>query len=336
MTDTCVLGADVGGTHTKIALARVDNGGPQFIWQARYSSRDYATLEAVVGTFLAERDVRPHAACIVSACFAVAGPVELGRAQLTNLTWRIDEAQLGRHFGFARVCVLNDFAAAGLGIELLEEKDLLTLQPGVPVERAQRVVLGAGTGLGVGILSWADGRYKVHASEAGHCDFAPVDPLQDDLLAHLRRVLGRVSYERVVSGPGLPRILDFLTGTGAGAPGAALVEALALRDPAEVISEFALGTQDPLAERALDLFVSAYGAFAGNMALVALARGGVFVAGGIAPKIATKLADGTFMRAFTAKGRFQELLETIPVKVVMNEHVGLYGALAEATRISGS
>lgn len=336
MTATFVLGADVGGTNTKIALARVDEGRPALVFRERYASRDCETLETAIEAFLAEAQVRPYAARIASACFAVAGPVESGRAQLTNLTWRIDEARLARHFGFARVRVINDFAAAGLGVALLDPNDLLTLQAGVPVEGAQRVVLGAGTGLGVAVLSWNEGRYQVHASEAGHCDFAPVDRLQDELLVYLRRELGRVSYERIVSGPGLVRIFSFLESPGGHAPGAALSAALALRDPAEVITEFALGGQDPLAERALDLFASAYGAFAGNMALVALARGGVYIAGGIAPKIAAKLTDGTFMRAFAAKGRFEALLETIPVQVVMNEHAGLFGALAEAASISGS
>lgn len=333
-TEVFVLAADVGGTNTKTALARVHNGRPRLIKRHSYSSHNYATLERALEAFLADPDVRPHAARIRAACFAVAGPVEAGRARLTNLTWQIDEAQLRVHFGFPRVALINDFAAAGLGVALLEENDLLTLQPGVPIERAPRVVVGAGTGLGVGLLSWSEGHYDVHASEAGHCDFAPMNQLQDDLLVYLRREFGHVSYERIVSGPGLPRIFAFLKGAGAGEPGAVLAVALRERDPAQAITEFALARLDPLAERTLEIFVSVYGAFAGNMALVTLAHGGVFIAGGIAPKIAPKLTDGTFLRAFNVKGRFQKLLETMPVKVVMNEHVGLYGALAEAARVA--
>lgn len=330
-----ILGADVGGTTTRIALARVGRvagARPEPLVEARYASRDHAGLRDVVGAFVARPEVRAHAGGIAAACFAVAGPVDSGRAQLTNLPWRIDEEELQRELAFRQVRVVNDFAAAGLGIELLGEDDFLTLQAGARLEGAPRVVLGAGTGLGVAMLERVNGRYEVRASEAGHGDFAPVDALQDALLAYLRGELGRVSSERVVSGPGLPRILRFLADSGAGVPGSALKEALGHADPAEAITEFALTARDPLAEQALEVFVSAYGAFAGNMALIALARGGVFVAGGIAPKISTKLAGGGFMRAFTAKGRFRKLLETIPVQVVMNERVGLYGALAEAAR----
>ena len=334
--ETYALAADVGGTHVKVALARFEENRSTPIAQHAYPSRSHATLERVLETFLAAPEVRPHVNAIGGVCLAVAGPVQGGRARLTNLPWQIDEAQLARHFGFRRVAVINDFAAAGLGIALLEGEDLLTLQPGKEVERAPRVVVGAGTGLGVGLLSWDDGRYRVQASEAGHCGFAPVDQLQDDLLVYLRRAFGRVSYERVVSGPGLPRIFGFLKDTGVGKPSPALLQALKERDAGEAITEFALAGLDPLAERTLAVFVSAYGAFAGNMALVTLAHGGVYIAGGIAPKIAAKLTDGAFMRAFIAKGRFQALLETIPVKVVMNEHVGLYGALSEAARLAST
>jgi glucokinase len=230
---------------------------------------------------------------------------------------------------------MNDFEAAGLGIGRLAPSELETLQEGRPVARAARLVIGAGTGLGVGLLTWQDEGYAVHPSEAGHADFAPVDELQDRLLAHLRRTYGRVSCERVISGPGLMRIFSFLQETGAGLPSKQLRDADKTRqDTAELIAEFGLAKLDPLAVRALDLFVSAYGSFAGNLALAALAHGGVYIAGGIAPKIAPKLKDGAFMRAFTAKGRFSELLASMPVHVVMNPQVGLYGALEEAARMS--
>ena len=327
-----VLGADVGGTNTKIALARFEAANPVIVERKIYPSARYAALEPVIEAFLAEAAVAPLAPGIEAACFAVAGPVEHGRGRLTNLPWQVEEAAITQRFGLKRVRVINDFAAAGLGIAYLSAGDFLTLQAGIPVERGQRVVVGAGTGLGVAVLDWDGAHYEVHPSEAGHCDFAPVDQLQDRLLVHLRRQYPRVSYERVLSGGGIVRILAFLQESGAGVASDLLREALATDSGARAITELGLAGQDALAAQALDLFVSMYGAFAGNMALVTLARGGVYIAGGIAPRIADKLKDGEFIRAFTAKGRFKAYLETLPVHVVMNDLVGLYGALADAQR----
>ena len=329
-----VLAGDIGGTNAKLALAQVDGGTPTLIRREVYPSRQYAALEHVVQAFLSDAQTAPYAEKIDAACFAVAGPVEEGRAHLTNLGWEIDEDALAKNSAIPHVRVINDFAAAGMGIEQLGRDDFLTLQQGSPVEHADRVVIGAGTGLGVGWLTWGDGRYEVHPSEGGHVDFAPADAVQDALLAHLRREFTHVSTERVLSGPGLPRILSFLAETSGKRPGAALAEAMGQGDPSKAISEFALAGRDALAVRTLDLFVSAYGSFAGSMALATLAHGGVYVAGGIAPQIAAKLSDGTFIRAFGAKGRFEQLLQSIPVHVVLNQQVGLYGALAEAARIA--
>ena len=329
-----VLAGDIGGTSSKLALARYDGGSATLIRREVYPSRDYAALEQVVHAFVSDAQVAPYTGRIDAACFAVAGPVEDGRARITNLGWQIDETALAQASAIPRVCVINDFAAAGLGIEQLGRDDLLTLQHGAPVERADRVVIGAGTGLGVGWITWSEGRYHVHPSEGGHADFAPADAEQDALLKHLRREYAHVSSERVLSGPGLPRILSFVAESSGKHPEGALAEAMRRGDPSEAISEFALARRDALAVQALDLFVSAYGSFAGSMALTTLAHGGVYIAGGIAPKIAAKLGDGAFVRAFAAKGRFQHLLESIPVHVVMNQQVGLYGALAEAARIA--
>ena len=329
-----VLGADVGGTTTKIALASIERNTPVLVQRSLYPSKDYGSLDDVIAAFLCEPAVAPLAAGIAAACFAVAGPVDSGRARLTNLPWQPGEGEIARRFRFPHVRLINDFAAAGLGIEHLSDADLLTLQAGTPVEHADRVVVGAGTGLGVALLDWDDTYYEVHPSEAGHTDFAPVDALQDGLLAHLRRRFPRVSCERVLSGKGLTYIFDFLVESGAGAPTAELAQAVKMGDSARMISEFGLAGRDVLAQQALDIFVAAYGSFAGNMALTMLAQGGVYIAGGIAPKIAPKLQDGSFIRAFTAKGRFYSFLESFPVHVVMNEHVGLYGALAEAARIA--
>ena len=329
-----VVAADVGGTNTKLALAECTRAGCTILKRGAYKSGAHATFALAVEAFLREADAAPFAARVSGACFAVAGPVENGRARLTNLAWQIDETDLSIHLGIPKVKVINDFAAAGLGIEHLPETDLLTLQPGNPVKGADRVVVGAGTGLGVCVLDCDGDYYEVHASEGGHADFAPVDEIQDALLRHLRREFGRVSCERVISGPGLPRILSFLAQHTGRAPGEALAHAMAAGNAPRAITEFAMSGRDPLAVQALHVFVSAYGAFAGNVALLGLAHGGVYIAGGIAPKIAEKLRDGTFIAAFNAKGRFGPLLATIPVHVVMNEHLGLVGAVHQAARLA--
>jgi glucokinase len=327
----CLLAADVGGTKTAIALAAAGSR-PQILARRVFSSRSYPSLQSIVGEFLDGERASVPGASIAAACFALAGPTDEHFGTLTNLGWQVEADALKRAFGIGQVKLVNDFAAVGRGIECLEPADLETLQPGRPVEHGVRLVVGAGTGLGMCILSWDGDGYAVHPSEAGHADFAPVDPVQDELLLYLRREFGRVSYERVVSGPGLTRVFAFLEATGAAAS-KELKEAFQRRDDAEVIAEFAASRNDPVAMRALDTFVTAYGAFSGNMALATLARGGVYLAGGIAPKIAAKLKDGIFIGAFLNKGRFRGLLTTIPVHVVMTPDIGLNGALLEARRL---
>lgn len=335
MSRDCLLAADVGGTKAAFALGEA--GAPRRLLAQRvYPSQEQSGLDAIIADFLQRPEVVAHSPKILAACFSVAGPVAGNSSVLTNLGWKVNAAELAGQFALPAVQLINDFAAAGQGITQLTDAEVETLQAGQPVERGTRLIIGAGTGLGVGLLTWEGGGYTVHPSEAGHTDFAPVDELQDRLLASLRRTFGRVSYERVVSGPGLMRIFSFLQEAGDGIPSRQLLDASKTRqDAAELIAEFGAARLDPLALRALDLFVGAYGAFAGNMALATLARGGVYISGGIAPKIAPKLKEGGFMRAFTQKDRYSELLATIPVRVVMNPQVGLFGALVEAQRLSG-
>ena len=330
-----LLAADIGGTKTLVALAARGRPWPSVVAERRYASRDFSVLEAVVQNFLARPEVAGHAGDIAAACFAVAGPTEGGATVLTNLGWRIEARELATRFRLPVVTLINDFAAAGLGLPRLESGDLATLQHGLPREHGTRLVIGAGTGLGMGWLTWDGSRYVPQDSEAGHADFAPVDEVQDRLLVSLRRNFGRVSYERVVSGPGLMRIFSFLQEAAAETPSREMLEAFRTGpDATAVIGEFGASRRDPLAVKALDLFVAAYGAFAGNAALATLAHGGVYIAGGIAPRIVAKLQEGGFMRAFTDKGRFAELLKTIPVQVVTKPQVGLWGALLEAERLA--
>ena len=336
MRQRYLLAADVRGTKVALALAAAGGAGPEIVAHRVYACQEFSSLQPIIADFLQKPPVAVHRGAIAAGCLSVAGPVAANSATLTNLDWKIAGNAFAAELRLPEVRLINDFSAAGLGITRLAPNELETLQVGSPVAQAARLIIGAGTGLGVGLLTWQDDGYAVHPSEAGHADFAPVDEVQDKLMVYLRRSYGRVSYERVVSGPGLMRIFSYLQDTGVGVPSRQLRDADKTRqDTAELIAEFALAKLDPLAVRALDLFVAVYGAFAGNMALATLARGGVYIAGGIAPKIAPKLKEGGFMRAFTSKGRFSELLATMPVHVVMNPQVGLYGALLEAARLCG-
>jgi glucokinase len=242
-------------------------------------------------------------------------------------------ADLGKHLNIPAVRLVNDFQAVGYGIDALADDDFLTLQAGEPAPRGPRAILGAGTGLGTCIAYWAGDHYETVASEGGHADFAPADKTQLRLWHCLHEKYGHVSWERLVSGPGLVNIFQCLRHDCE--PGDALAQALAdADDPAAVISRFALEHRDPLAGQALDLFVTLYGAQAGNLALTVLATGGVYVAGGIAPKIRDALTNGRFLQAFTAKGRMGGLLQQIPVRVVLNPQVGLLGARLAAVRLA--
>lgn len=297
-----LLGGDVGGTKT--LLRAVENGVT--LREARFESAAYPTFESVVTDFL-----KHVPGPVDAACLAVAGPVHGGVAELTNLGWRIDAEALA----IPRVRLINDFHAVALGVPLLDAEDLLSLHAGTRDRSAPMAILGAGTGLGEAMIVHGE----VVATEGGHKDFAPQDEEQARLFLWLQQRHGHVSWERVVSGMGLVNIFTFLGGPEI--------------DPSR-IAELADGG-DELATHAFEIFVDAYGAEAGNMALQALARGGVFLAGGIAAKNVSRFTDGRFARAFLRKGRFRELMETIPVDLIVNEEVGLIGAMEAARRLIG-
>ena len=320
------LAGDVGGTKT---LLRLFEAGGGVLAEGRFDSASFPSLEQVVADFL--NDFSSHS--IAAACLGVAGPVEGGRANITNLPWQIDEESIAAEFRIPQVRLINDFQAVAYGIEALESRDLATLQAGTPQECGVRAVIGAGTGLGEGFMVWQGGYYAALPSEGSHADFAPTDALQIELLRHLAERYGHVSYERLLSGPGLVNIFEFLRDSRGQQVTAELQSAMKDGDPAAAISAFAMSGKDALAMSALDLFARIYGAEAGNLALKVLARGGVYIAGGIAPQIMGKLEDGDFLRTFAGKGRFAGLLGDIPIHVVLNPKVGLMGAARVAERI---
>jgi glucokinase len=317
-----LLGADLGGTKTLLAVARAGAGRPAIVHERRYESGAFDSFAAVLARFLADAGLVGDR--VEAACVGVAGPIEGRRVKVTNLPWTLDADALSRLLGGAPVSLLNDFAAAAHGVDALEPGALVSLQDGEPVEHGAQLVLGAGTGLGVAFRVWTGERYQVVAGEGGHFGFAPADARQSALAERLRARYGRVIVEHVVSGPGLARIDAFLRGRDSDPVSEG-------GDPA-AIARAALSGADPVALEAVDLFIACYGAVAGDFALACLARGGVFVAGGIAPRLLDRLRAGGFARAFADKGVHAALAARIPVRVVTDDRLGLLGALAAARR----
>lgn len=325
-----ILAGDIGGTKALLLLATWREGRLMPVLERRYAVASFVDFSAMLAQFVdACRQSRRGGLRLASACFGAAGPEAENRIQMTNLPWCIDGAALAAQFGIGRVQVVNDFAAAATGVEALGPGDSELLQRGEPLAQAPRVVIGAGTGLGVAYALPQGKRYRVVAGEGGHAGFAPADAEQMRLWQALHAQFGRVSVEHVVSGPGLVRIYDFLR---AGVPEAAALRDSVRAEGAAAISRHALELGDPLASRALDLFIACYGALAGDHALAVTARGGVYVAGGIARKIFHRLAAGGFMAAFNAKGAQAPLNARVPVHVVSTERLGLLGAALIAAR----
>ena len=323
-----ILAGDVGGTKTTLALFEPRAGELLPIRDETFASHDFPSLEAVIARFLGSA---PHPS-IGAACVGIAGPVVDGRVITTNLPWLIDERRLAETVPVARARLLNDLEATAHGISALRDDELVVLQPGVS-RRGHVAVIAAGTGLGEAVVV-DDGRTRtVIASEGGHADFGPRGELEEDLLRYLRKEFGRVSYERVLSGPGLVNIYRFLRDTGAAPESAAAASAMRDHDPAAVVTELALHGGDRLCELALNVFVSIYGAEAGNLALKTMAVGGVVVAGGIAPRIVSALGAGPFVNAFRDKGRLASLMETIAVRVALNPKTPLLGAARVAAAL---
>jgi len=340
-----VLAGDIGGTNARLALfeARPRAGErPELkpLFERTTPSRSQASLDEIAESFLRAAEAEGptqgrvgKGRGIDGACLGIAGPIENNRCHATNLPWVVDGRALATRLGIPRVTLVNDFSAAALGVTAVGPGELVALGGGTPVARGPIAVLGAGTGLGQAFLLWSESsdRYEVVPSEGGHADFAPRTPLEAGLLQYLSHKYGRVSCERVLSGNGLVDIFGFLSQEPACRPlirpeTAAVLASPGLRDAAAEISKRGLAGEDPLCEMSLALFCSVMGAVAGNLGLGLLATGGVFVAGGIAPRILAYLQKGGFREAFDSKGRLHTLVERLPAFVVTHAQPGLLGA----------
>ncbi len=332
---TLVIAGDIGGTQTRLALAEVSAEQCQTLLRQSYSSTAYPGFQPLLDDFCLR--IKPVTSFTpTAACLGVAGPIrhqgDQQLARITNLPWQLDSRQLSLSIG-CPTRLINDFEAVGYGIGTLHAEDCTILQAGHPETHGTRVVLGAGTGLGVALLVWREGAYHVLASEGGHADFAPFDTVTQRLWEHLHPQLGRVSVEHVLSGPGLVRLFTFLQAERGQTPGPALQAALETNaDTAALISTFGLAQRDALAVESLHLFARIYAAVAGNLALTAKASGGVYLAGGIAAKILPVIQTTTFLATFLAKPPMTALLEQMPITVIRNPDVGLQGAAWVAGR----
>ena len=320
-----ILAGDVGGTKVDLALYDFTNGKLKPARDKVYKAKDYPGLEVIVKEFLGADKV-------TAACFGVPGPVRDGRLRLTNLPWTLDSRELSAGLDIQHVFLINDLEANGYGVAELAPDQIYTLSEGDPSQIGNRALIAAGTGLGEGLLIWNGRNHVPYPSEGGHADYAPRNEDEIDLLRYLKQKYnGRVSFERVVSGGmGLTNIYDFLRDVRGMEEPEWLTERLSTEDPNAVITELALAAKSEICEKALDMFVSAYGAEAGNLALKVLSIGGLYIGGGIAPRILEKLKDGTFMRSFTDKGRLSQLLINMPVRVILESRAALLGAAAYA------
>lgn len=316
-----LLAGDIGGTKTVFALYDLHDGPHAAVHKSTFPSQEFDSLESVIETYLDKRTDR-----ITHAAFGVAGPVVGGRAQITNLPWIIDRHNLARTFGLEDVHLLNDLEAVAASVPILREEDLVVLNQGAPHPRGAIGVIAPGTGLGEAFLVWDGARYRAFPCEGGHADFAPVGELQRELLAYLEGRLAHVSFERVCSGIGIPNLYDFLRDSGRHPEPAALARRLeTVRDRTPVIVDEALKENTPLCTATVNLFIDILAREAGNLALKVLATGGIYLGGGIPPRIVPQLQGPRFMKAFTSKGRFAGLLSNIPIKVICRHDAALLG-----------
>lgn len=331
-----ILAGDVGGTKVHLALYGFQNGELTHVRDEKFPAQEYSGLDVVTKRFL-EESGNPE---VTAACFGVPGPVRQGRLKLTNLPWVLDCAELSRGLGIQHLFLINDLEANGYGIAELHADQIHVLSEGDASAVGNRALVSAGTGLGEAILVWNGKMHIPMASEGGHSDFSPRNDEEIDLLRYLQKQLkGRVSFERVVSGIGLKNIYAFLRDEKGMEEPAWLKDRMLQEDPNAVIGELGEAGTNELCVKTLEMFVSAYGAEAGNLALKVLSVGGFYLGGGIAPKILKTMKSGIFMNAFTDKGRLSELLVHMPVRIILESRAALMGAAAyaeaRAAEISG-
>ena len=323
--ESIILAGDIGGTKTNLGLFIRGKRRPRLKVIETYSSREALKLEDIIEQFL-ER----HPVSIAGACFGIAGPVVNGRCRTTNLPWDVSEARIKGLFRWKRIRLINDLTATAQAIPLLNSRELVSLNRARPRRGQNLGLVAPGTGLGKALLIFQDGQYIPVSSEGGHVDFSPNNETQIKLWHYLHKRYGHVSIERVLSGPGLLNIYSWVKGSTRYKEPAWLSQRMKEIDPSSVITEAAMNDKNPLCMKTLDIFVSIFGAVAGNLALTGMTTGGVYLGGGISPKIVSVLKDGPFMTAFTNKGRFKGFLEKIPVRVVLNDRAALMGAASYA------
>ncbi|MEA1920494.1 MAG: glucokinase [Campylobacterota bacterium] len=318
-----ILAGDIGGTKTNLALFEYLGGELKIFAQEQFVSRDFESLTAVIIAF----EKKCKTSQIDAACFGIAGPIINGRCRTTNLPWDITTSGLQEHLAVEKVKLLNDLEATAYGMLYLKEDEFVELNPTGRVVDANRAVIAAGTGLGEAMLYFDGERYHPIGSEGGHSDFAPISSQQDALLKWMRnRFPGHVSYERILSGPGIYTLYEFLYESGFAHQPQAMLSLSPEEDKSAMISQCALNQNDPLCLETLRLFAEIYGAEAGNLALKSMSLGGVYIGGGIAPKILPILRNNHFMNGFTCKGRFEEMLRGMEVKISLNPETALLGA----------
>jgi glucokinase len=317
-----ILAGDIGATRTRLAAFETEGSRLSCVVEKIYMSQDYAGLSEILPQFIRSEGIPVH-----GACFGVAGPVRAGRSKISNLPWIIDSLELAKQLKLNSVGLLNDLEAYAYGIDALESKDFITLSPGSEDAEGNRAVISARTGLGVAGLFWDGFRHHPFPCEGGHADFAPRNDLQMELLAYLQKKYGRVSCERILSGPGIRNIYDFLRDAHKAEEPAWLRDQLsAAADPPALISQLALEGKSELCDQTLSMFVSVFGAETGNCALHYMTTGGIFIGGSIAAKIVPKMKDPVFLQSFLDKGRMEEVLKDMPVKIILNDDCGLIGA----------
>ncbi len=320
-----ILAGDIGGTKTNLGLFQIQSGALATVLERSYQSKDYPHFEKILDDFL-----KGHAEAISSAAFGIAAPIVDGHATAPNLPWSLSLSELHQKLNVEQIGLINDLQAMALGISLLPKEGLTKIKEGKPEPEGTRGVIAAGTGLGEAALAWRPVGYRVLPSEGGHGDFAPRNDLEIELLRFLLKKFGRVSYERVLSGPGLMNIYSFLRESRHSSEPPWLTAKIQKGDPSAAVTEAGLSQADPLCAEALDMFISIYGSEAGNLALNFLAIGGIYIGGGIAPKILPRLRSGGFEKAFVDKGRLAPVLAQIPVYVILETRTPLLGAAQHA------